>query len=708
MNKASEPWYVAEGQRGERLLAQGHVEQARALFEGMLTRLGSRTTYTRAVVLGRLARCWQIAGRLDLAERRAREALDVVGILTQTDGVMRLRGTLRSELGDVFRARGLHAEAKDAYEAALRIAGELNDVRGQAVDLGRLGALAAAQGDVLEALTRFESARRLFQQVGDTPQFVQCLDALASLLGSDSARRFPELAHHAPVVFAILARLGVAPSYGQAVMRGHLGRCWHMGGLREHGVASIREALDMAATLPRGEGVKSLCGALYRDLGDMLRTVACDTEARQAYEAALALAEELRDLRGQAAVSERLGGTDPNARGEDVAPFDITAYDDVSIDYVFDPDLLIDGPRQRRIVHWDETPLSEGVRPMVPPFVRMWVDEGVAVWFSQPFADPTVERQQGCTVLRRVRREVEVRGNADLLWRGIRAMDGASTLADITSGFSAGERGVVAAMLAALAATGAVDVSGRPFGRFVHMATKKGGLPGGGLEGEAVLRLAADGNYRAYPSAPRLVITSEVPDRLRTFHALTRLRRSSRDYSGAAVPRADFEALLQTACGVTGAITVAGREVPLRAYPSSGALYAVEIYSIVFRVEGLEPGVYHYRAPENVLEFVQGGIDRAMVVRAALPIEREMVEGASALFCLTGCFPRHEQKYGEGGYRMLVAEAGHISQNLILAATALGLSARPFGGVFDDLLNQDLGIDPDEEQFLLAVLLGLV
>ena len=83
-----------------------------------------------------------------------------------------------------------------------------------------------------------------------------------------------------------------------------------------------------------------------------------------------------------------------------------------------------------------------------------------------------------------------------------------------------------------------------------------------------------------------------------------------------------------------------------------------------------------------------------------------MVAGAAALFCLVGFFPRHERKYGEGGYRMMVAEAGHISQNLILAATASGLSARPFGGVFDDLVNHDLGLDAAEEQFLLAVLVG--
>jgi SagB-type dehydrogenase family enzyme len=76
------------------------------------------------------------------------------------------------------------------------------------------------------------------------------------------------------------------------------------------------------------------------------------------------------------------------------------------------------------------------------------------------------------------------------------------------------------------------------------------------------------------------------------------------------------------------------------------------------------------------------------------------------VICLVARFKRHEQKYGQGGYRMLVAEAGHISQNIILAAVSLGLVARPFGGVFDSLINEYLGLDESEEQFLLSVLVG--
>jgi SagB-type dehydrogenase family enzyme len=217
-----------------------------------------------------------------------------------------------------------------------------------------------------------------------------------------------------------------------------------------------------------------------------------------------------------------------------------------------------------------------------------------------------------------------------------------------------------------------------------------------------------DGNYVSYPGAPRIALSQSIPKRLHSFHALTRQRRSRRNYNGLTLSRSDFDALLTTACGVTGVLRSADREVKLRAYPASGALYAVEIYPVALRIEHLAYGVYHYRAIDNSLELVRNDIDHARFINAALPMERDMVAGAAAMICLTGHFHRHERKYGEGGYRMLVAETGHISQNLILTATALGLSARPFGGVFDDLLNSDLGLVTDAEQFLLSVLVGHV
>jgi SagB-type dehydrogenase family enzyme len=743
----SQAWYVAEGQRGQQLLDQGEVGQATEVFEAILTRLGETPSYGRAAILGRLGRCFHVAGHPDLAVRHVREAMDVIGRLAPTDGLKSLRGTLRSELGDALRAGGEYDDARKAYEAALKIAEELNDLRGQGVDLSRLGALALTEGKLDEALARQQRALHLFQQLHEPDMEAAASHQLGRVYRArqqwdeaeshyrEAARISEERGHLAAaaqtwnqldllareagkpetmeewnrkalealavsrnldpaaaevwkrVMFVNLARVGESPSYGRAVILWQLGRCFHLGRRPELAVRCVREAIGIIATLPSSDGLASLDGALHSDLGNMLRAIGQDAGAREEHN-----------------VAEKL-------QHNEALPFEVTIYEDVTTDYVFETDLLVDGPRERKVIAWTEEAdcPAEDLHPMLLPCTRTWSDDEGAVRFSLSLEEPIVERHSGCTVIRRIRREVAVSGISSTLWRLIRGMDGAITVAEMLGrfpGLPASERAVAAKALAVLAATGAIDVSGRPVGRFLHVATKKGVLPAGGLERGEVLELATDGNYRTYPDARRIAVGQSVPDRLQAFHVLTRARRSRRDYGGLALDRGEFDALLHTACGVTGATAWAGREVKLRAYPSSGALYAVEIYPVVLRVEGLERAIYHFRAAENVLEAVNPGIDPARIVGAALPVEREMVAGAAALFCLAGCFPRHERKYGQGGYRMLVAEAGHISQNLVLAATALGLSARPFGGVFDDLLNHDLGLDGAEEQFLLGVLVG--
>lgn len=582
-----------------------------------LGRLGESPSYGRAVILGRLGRCFHMGGRPDLAAERFRQAIAAATALEIDDDVKGLCGTLHSDLGDALRVLARPEEARQAYESALRIAEALEDRRGRAAHLAQLGELALAEGRLEEARERYDQARQLFLQLRDP-----AMEAVA----------------------------------------------WHQ-------------------------------------LGRVLQQERKSDEAERHYREAVRLREQHGD---QTAASSDALDAQPIASAEPAPAFELTIEEDLSTEYVFEPDLLIDGRQARKLTRWTGEPhvLAEHMRPVLRPRVRTFVDEAGAIRFSLPPEEPVIERYPGFTVMRRARREVAVTGSPAMLWRLLRAMDGAVTVAAILRDLEIGERAQAARLLATLAETGVVDVSGRPIGRFLHAATKKGVLPGGGLESEEVMRLATDGNYRGYPQAPRIPVSPSFPDRIRGFHALTRARRSRRDYTGLPVDREDFDALLTIACGVTGSMTWQGRESMLRAYPSSGGLDAVEIYPVVFRVEGLEQGVYHYRATENVLELVRPEVDSNRIVTASLPVEREMVAGAAAMICLTGNFPRHERKYGEGGYRMLVAEAGHISQNLVLAATALGLSARPFGGVFDELMNRDLGLEGEDEQFLLSVLVG--
>lgn len=53
-------------------------------------------------------------------------------------------------------------------------------------------------------------------------------------------------------------------------------------------------------------------------------------------------------------------------------------------------------------------------------------------------------------------------------------------------------------------------------------------------------------------------------------------------------------------------------------------------------------------------------------------------------------------------------EAGHLGQNLYLAATALGLGVCGIGAFFDDPLNQMLGIDGKTEAALYLVTVGAI
>jgi SagB-type dehydrogenase family enzyme len=140
-----------------------------------------------------------------------------------------------------------------------------------------------------------------------------------------------------------------------------------------------------------------------------------------------------------------------------------------------------------------------------------------------------------------------------------------------------------------------------------------------------------------------------------------------------------------------------------RPVPSGGALYPLELYVIALDVESVEAGVHHYNPYRHRLEGL-GPIDRADVARTL--VEPTLVDAAAALIVLTAMFWRSRFKYGLRGYRFALLEAGHVMQNAVLAAAALGVAARPLGGYYDRLLDGLVGADSLDEASLYALLLG--
>jgi SagB-type dehydrogenase family enzyme len=140
-----------------------------------------------------------------------------------------------------------------------------------------------------------------------------------------------------------------------------------------------------------------------------------------------------------------------------------------------------------------------------------------------------------------------------------------------------------------------------------------------------------------------------------------------------------------------------------RPVPSGGALYPLELYVVALHVDGVGAGIHHYSPYRHRLESL-AAVDRADVARTL--VEPELVDSAAALIVLTAMFWRSRFKYGLRGYRFALIEAGHVMQNLVLAAAALGIAARPLGGYYDRLLDGLVGADSLDEASVYALLLG--
>lgn len=244
---------------------------------------------------------------------------------------------------------------------------------------------------------------------------------------------------------------------------------------------------------------------------------------------------------------------------------------------------------------------------------------------------------------------------------------------------------------------GPSGVSRRPgedFGALYHRASSPGFADAlGALVGWGV----QPARTKDYPGAARIVLPPVIaPPDLSVARAIDR-RRSLRDYAGRPVTTGELSWLLGAASGITG-------PGGLRAAPSAGAQYPIETYVVASRVEGLEPGIYHYAVVDHALQRVRSGTFGGDLVIAGLG--QEFLGQAPVVLVLSAIFQRLRWRYRERAYRYALLEAGHISQNVYLAAEAAGLGACAVGAFFDDAVSRLLEVDGVEEAALMLVPVG--
>jgi SagB-type dehydrogenase family enzyme len=178
-------------------------------------------------------------------------------------------------------------------------------------------------------------------------------------------------------------------------------------------------------------------------------------------------------------------------------------------------------------------------------------------------------------------------------------------------------------------------------------------------------------------------------------------RRTVRHYSAEPLSLGELSFLLWCTQGVEERTD---RPATLRPVPSAGARHAFETIVLANRVEGLPGGLYRFLAGEHRLAPLPAPDDITARLTAACR-EQDQVNASAATFIWVAVWARMRWRYGERGYRFLHLDAGHICQNLYLAAEAVGCGVCAIGGFDDEALNRELGLDGEE---LFAVYLGTV
>jgi len=179
-------------------------------------------------------------------------------------------------------------------------------------------------------------------------------------------------------------------------------------------------------------------------------------------------------------------------------------------------------------------------------------------------------------------------------------------------------------------------------------------------------------------------------------------RRSVRKFSKDPLSLPELSWLLWATQGVTMSVPHAtGGYVTRRIVPSAGGRHAFETYLVINNVAGLAPGLYRFLAVEHKLvEVVPESAFAPKFVEACL--SQNWMLNSAVIFAWVAVAERMTWRYNQRGYRYMLLDAGHVGQNLYLAAESINGGACGIAAYDDDLVNDLLGLD-GESRFVIYI-----
>jgi SagB-type dehydrogenase family enzyme len=189
------------------------------------------------------------------------------------------------------------------------------------------------------------------------------------------------------------------------------------------------------------------------------------------------------------------------------------------------------------------------------------------------------------------------------------------------------------------------------------------------------------------------------------FLTIVNRRSSHRVYTEEEISLKQLSYLLWCMQGVK---EIRGRAyATLRTVPCGGARHPFETYMALRKVEGLQDGLYHYLPMGHKIEFL-GPLEDLKGFMGASLMGQVWAAKANIIFYFSIVFYRSEWRYGIHAHRGLMTDAGHITENLYLACTALGIGGCAIGAVDGKLCDEVFGLDGEEESIVYAQPVGTV
>lgn len=210
-----------------------------------------------------------------------------------------------------------------------------------------------------------------------------------------------------------------------------------------------------------------------------------------------------------------------------------------------------------------------------------------------------------------------------------------------------------------------------------------------------------------YPYDPAATIiplpaVCEINIPSRDFYTVMENRRTWRRYTDAEISLNELAYLLWCSQGVK---RVTSRPVTMRMVPSGGARHPFETYIVASRVTGLEPGLYRYLAINHSLQQLAAGTQYAAEISEAC-LSQAHIRDCPVSFWWGAIPERSTWRYGTRGYRYMLLDAGHICQNLYLAAESIDCGICAIGAFDDEALNRFWGVDGITQFFIYGASLG--